>query len=71
MYVKTIYHSLPLGPSNGKQTINDYFDTLDGDSEDRMLRPASVYSPNRRTVAIASKVTGTHIPLSSANCTVR
>src|SRR5512135_708925 len=27
-----------------------------------MLRPASVYCPKKRTAAIASKVTGTHIP---------
>jgi hypothetical protein len=30
------------------------------DSEDRISRPASVYCPKKRTVAIASKETGTH-----------
>src|ERR1700732_1433882 len=41
------------------------------DSEDGILRPASVYSPKKRIVAIASKETGTHIPFSCANCIVR
>ncbi len=32
--------------------------------------PASVYSPKKRTVAMASKEMGTHIPPSSAHCSV-
>jgi hypothetical protein len=48
-----------------------YFGTVDGYSEDVILRPASVYSPKKRIVAIASKETGTHIPFSVANCIVR
>ena len=48
-----------------------YFGTVDGDSENGILRPASVYSPKKRIVAIASKETGTHIPFSCANCIVR
>src|SRR5437588_11241992 len=47
-----------------------YFGAVDRDSEDRIVRPASVYCPNKRTAAIASKVTGTHIPPSCANCKV-
>ena len=47
-----------------------YFGAMDSDSEDRILRPASVYCPKNRTVAIESKVTGTHIPPSCANCRV-
>jgi hypothetical protein len=38
------------------------FRRVDGDSEDWIVMPASVYCPNKRTVATASKVTGTHIP---------
>ena len=48
-----------------------YFGTVGGDSEDGILRPASVYSPKKRIVAIASKETGTHMPFSCANCIVR
>lgn len=48
-----------------------YFGTADEDSEVGILRPASVYSPKKRIVAIASKETGTHIPFSCANCIVR
>src|ERR1700730_10697804 len=48
-----------------------YLGTVDGDSEDGILRPASVYSPKKRIVAIAPKETGTHIPFSCANCIVR
>jgi hypothetical protein len=48
-----------------------YFGTVDEDSEYGILRPASVYSPKKRIVAIASKETGTHIPFSCANCIVR
>jgi hypothetical protein len=47
-----------------------YFGLVDGGSVARILSPASVYCPKRRTVAIASKETGTHIPPSSANCRV-
>ncbi len=47
-----------------------YFGTAEEDSEDRIVRPVSVYCPNKRTVAIASKVTGTHIPPTCANCKV-
>jgi hypothetical protein len=47
-----------------------YIGAVDRDSDDRIVRPASVYCPNKRTVAIASKVTGTHIPPSPANCRV-
>jgi hypothetical protein len=46
------------------------FGTVEGDSEDWILRPASVYCPKKRTAATASKETGTHIPPSCANCTV-
>jgi hypothetical protein len=57
---------------NNKTALsNGYFGIVDRDSEDRILRPASVYSPKKRIVAIASKETGTHIPFSSANCIVR
>ena len=48
-----------------------YFGTVGGDPEDGRLRPARVYSPKKRMVAIASKETGTHIPFSVANCIVR
>ncbi len=48
-----------------------YFSTVDGDSEYGILRPASVYSPKKRIVAIASKETGTHIPFSCPNWIVR
>ena len=53
------------------RVAHGYFGTVDGDSEDGILRPASVYSPKKRIVAIASKETGTHIPFSCANCIVR
>ena len=48
-----------------------YFGAVEGDSEAGILRPASVYSPKKRIVAIASKETGTHIPFSCPNCIVR
>jgi hypothetical protein len=57
----------PQGLSN---MAPGYFGAVDGDSEDRIFRPASVYCPSMRTVAMASKVTGTHIPPSCANCRV-
>ena len=44
------------------QSGSSYFGAVDSGSEARILRPASVYFPKRRTVAIASKETGTHIP---------
>ena len=47
-----------------------YFGAVDAESGARILRPASVYCPKRRTVAIASKETGTHIPFTSAYCRV-
>jgi hypothetical protein len=53
--------------SNPEVIAHGYFGAVDGDSEDRILRPASVYCPKKRTVAIESKVTGTHIPPSCAN----
>jgi hypothetical protein len=59
------------GSDNPDVIAHGYFGTVDRDSEDGMLRPASVYSPKKRMVAIALKETGTHIPFSSANCIVR
>ena len=56
---------------NPDAIAHGYFGTVDGNSEDGILRPASVYSPKKRIVAIASKETGTHIPFSVANCIVR
>jgi hypothetical protein len=55
---------------NPEVIAHGYFGAVDSDSEDRILRPASVYCPKKRTVAIESKVTGTHIPPSCANCRV-
>ena len=56
---------------NPQVIAHGYFGTVDGGSEDGILRPASVYSPKKRIVAIASKATGTHIPFSCPNCIVR
>ncbi|MDT7815660.1 MAG: hypothetical protein QOH35_2832 [Acidobacteriaceae bacterium] len=56
--------------SNPEVIAHGYFGAVDCDSEDWILRPASVYCPKKRTVAIESKVTGTHIPPSCANCRV-
>ena len=58
------------GADQPQVIAHGYFGAADEDSDDRVLRPASVYSPNKRMVAIPSKVTGTHIPPSSANCKV-
>ena len=44
------------------------FGAADSWSGARILRPASEYCPKSRTVAIASKETGIHIPFSSAYC---
>jgi hypothetical protein len=38
-----------------------YLGAVPMDKEDRVLRPASVYWPKNRTVAMPSKVTGIHI----------
>jgi len=59
------------GHNNPDVIAHGYYGTVDGDSEDGILRPASVYSPKKRIVATASKETGTHIPFSGANCNVR
>lgn len=48
--------TLLCSPSRGR---SGYSGEMDGDSKYRIFRPASVYSPNNRIVAIASKVTGT------------
>jgi len=80
--VDRVSEELDLGPRLGAESLvatkircsaantRPYFGAVDGDSEDRIVRPASVYCPNKRTVATASKVTGTHIPPSGANCRV-
>lgn len=47
-----------------------YFGAADGGSVARILRPASVYCPKSRTVAMASNETGIHILFSSAYCRV-
>jgi hypothetical protein len=39
-------------------------DQTDSASGDRILWPASVYCPKKRTVAMASKEVGIHIPFS-------
>jgi hypothetical protein len=56
---------------NPDVVAHGYFGTVDGNSGDGILRPASVYSPKKRIVAIASKETGTHMPFSCPNCIVR
>src|SRR6266699_6253697 len=73
--LKTVYsqqtfcrYSNRLGALVAATIHGPYFGARDGESGTRILRPASEYCPKRRTVAIASKETGTHIPPSSANC---
>jgi hypothetical protein len=66
-------HSRPVFPTSSDHPgviAEGYFCALDGDSEDRILRPARVYCPKKRTVAIPSNVTGIHMPPSCANCKV-
>jgi hypothetical protein len=72
-----IPYNMPVYPGalrvadNPDVIAHGYFGTVDGDSGDGILRPASVYSPKKRIVAIASKEMGTHIPFSCPNCIVR
>jgi len=44
--------------------------TVDSEWPAGIVRPASVYRPKRRTVAMASNEVGIHIPFTSANCRV-
>ena len=60
----------PLQYDNPEAIGEIYFGSTDLDSDRRTLRPSSVNSPRMRTVAMASKVTGTHMPPSSPYCRV-
>ena len=61
---------LPACRLSGGYRTWGYLGAVDRDSEDRILWPATVYLPKNRTVAMPSKVTGTHISPSCANCRV-